>query len=158
MSKTKNLQPWIDYFRMLQRHEREGFLQMKPGDHEAYVTQPALLVLAGTDETKMRHGATLRDGLRMMRRCTALLRRLRVYAACMNAHAKGLSTFDPAVADISTRPLMEYLRQPFALNVVQPDEPHDPLFTMLIETRRPWWRLWMPHDRIEVIGYQEDGV
>ena len=136
--KHKNLLPWLDYFNMLRRHEEQGFLHVKAQEHEAYVTQPALLVLAGVDETEVKQGDIMRDGMRMMRRCTALVRHLRTYAAYLAAHAKGLSTFDPRVAydptqplpKIPTGPLMDYLRQPFALNVVQPDEPHDPLYTM----------------------------
>ena len=164
MAKKKtNLQPWLDYFKMLQRYEAKGFLEVKPAEHEAYVTRAALLVLAGVDETEVKQGDIMRDGMRMMRRCTALVRHLRTYAAYLAAHAEGLSTFDPRVGydptqplpKIPTGPLTEYLRQPFALNVVQPDEPHDPLYTLLIETRRTWWRLWLPHDHIEVIAYDE---
>ncbi len=161
--KHKDLQPWLDYFNMLRRHEEQGFLHVKAQEHEAYVTLPALLVLAGVDETEVRQGDIMRDGMRMMRRCTALVRHLRTYAAWHHAHAIGLTTYDPKVAlgpgvhlsSVPPKALHQYERQPFALNVVQPDEPHDPLYTLFIETRRPWWRLWMPHDHIEVIAYDE---
>ena len=164
MSKTKDLQPWLDYFRMLRQHADKGYLLMKPDDHEAYVTQPALYVLAGFSAEQVRLGDLLRDGLRTTRMLADTARHIRQYAAWLAAAQKGLSTFDPRAAYdpdkplpvIPTAELSAYLAQPFALNVVQPDEPHDPLYTLLIETRRPWWCLWLPHDHIEVITYSEE--
>lgn len=44
--KAKNLQPWLDYFRLLQTYEEKGFLQTEPEKHEAYVTLPALCTLS----------------------------------------------------------------------------------------------------------------
>lgn len=158
--KHKNLQPWLDYFAMLRRHEEQGFLYVKAQEHEAYVTLPALLVLAGVDETEVRQGDIIRIPSRMMRRCTAQVRHLRTYAAWHHAHAEGLSTFDPRVAydpmqplpKIPVGPLMDYLRQPFALNVVKPDEPHDPLYTILLTQVRQFFRT---REKVEVITYDD---
>ena len=51
MSKNKHqdLQPWLDYFEMLQQYEAKGFLQTNPKEHEAYITRAALLTLANID-------------------------------------------------------------------------------------------------------------
>lgn len=161
MKKHKDIQPWAEYFQMLLAYERSGYLQMEPDRHEAYATQPAFMVLAGVDETKTPPADQLR-----MRSCTALLRRLRVYAACLAAYRQGLSTFDPTVirnADSSTVPdsfpsgNISYLRQPFALHVVQPEKPHDLLYTLLIERKRRWWTL-KKTELIDVIEYDNKNM
>ena len=46
-----------------------------------------------------------------------------------------------------------YLSHPFALHVVDAEEGHDLLYTLLLTRRRVWWKLWMKTDRIEVIEY-----
>ena len=46
-SKYQDLTPWLDYLDMLQWYEQEGFLQMNPKEHEAYITRAALLTLLG---------------------------------------------------------------------------------------------------------------
>ena len=158
MSKTKNLQPWLDYFRMLRQHADKGYLLMKPADHEAYVTQPALYVLAGFSDEQVRRGDLQRDALRTTRMLADAARHISQYAAWLAAAQKGLSTFDPAAAYdpdkplpvIPTAELSAYLDQPFALHVVQSEPPNDPLFTLLLSHVRKFWRT---KEKVEVITY-----
>lgn len=127
MKKHKDLQPWLEYFEMLRRYKEKGLLHVQPDKHEAYVTEPALHTMTpGNDPQKQ-----LRDGSIFRTVC-----RLRTYAAW-------LSTDGAA-----------YTRQPFAVHVVRDEPPHDPIYTIVMERRRKWWRLWMLTDCIEVINYE----
>lgn len=158
MSKTADLQPWLDYFRMLQQHADKGFLLMKQADHEAYVTQPALFVLAGFSEQQIQRGDLLSDGPRTMRTLADTVRHIRQYAAWLAAAQQGLTTFDPAAASDPAKPLpavptpalSAYLAQPFALHVVAPEPPNDPLYTILLSPTRRFWRT---KEKVEVITY-----
>ena len=130
MAKHKNLQPWLDYFPLLQTYEEKGFLQMEPEKHEAYVTQPALLTLANVTVlpgTDMKAHTVLMPIVRT-------LRRLRTYAAFMSQHS-------------------DYLSHNFAVHVVKPEGRPDPLYTVVMTRRRAWWKLWLKADVIDVISY-----
>lgn len=129
--KHKDLQPWIDYFEMLQKYEKDGFLEMKPEAHEAYITAPAVYTIVGCD---FNADEPNRD-VRMARSVCHTARRIRTYAGWRSMHGG------------------DYLARPFALHVVKADEPHDLLYTMVITSRRRWWKLWMWHDSVEVITY-----
>ena len=131
-TKHKDLQPWLDYFEMLHRYEQSGFLQMEPEKHEAYVTQTSLHTLTGEKDTPP---VTTSDNIHRLRAYTAVIRRLRTYAAFLSTHGKG------------------YPKRPFAVHVVKDDHPHDLLCTVLLERRRRWWSLWMKVDCFEVITY-----
>jgi hypothetical protein len=131
MAKIKNLQSWLDYFSMLQTYEENGFLEINPEKHEVYVTQPALYNLAGFDET----GDILEERFRLLRSLAQVMRRLRAYAAFKSRHG------------------YDYFRLPFAVHIVKADAPHDLLHTVLLSVRRPWWRLWLPSDKYEIISY-----
>ena len=124
MKKT-NLQPWLDYFDMLHTYEESGFLQMEPEKHEAYVTQPALHAMSDGDDPTLQ----MRDGS-----IEKTVQRLRAYAGFRAQQGE------------------QYLKQNFAVHVVQPDAPHDLMYTLFISRRR-----WPLHrkDRIEVIDYSE---
>ena len=127
--KWKNLQPWLDYFKMLQTYKEKGLLQMEAAKHEAYVTVSAFNVLANAD----RHDSELER----LKEYAGVFRRIRAYAAWMS------------------RDGMAYMDRPFALHVVKDDSPHDLLTTMLITRRRKWWALWRKVDDIDVIDYSE---
>lgn len=134
----KNLQPWLDYFRMLQTYEEKGFLQMEPEKHEAYVTLPALYTLADYDDNP----ADLADtsSVAVVRRMTAIggvVRHLRDCAAFRSRDGYG------------------YMSRPFAVHVVTAGEPHDLLHTIVVTTRRRWYRLWTLHDEFDVISYDK---
>lgn len=132
MSKTVNLQPWLDYFEMLHNYELSGYLQMEPEKHEAYVTLSALHTLSGENDTQP---ATTEEGIRRIKAYAAVVRRLRTYAAFLSTQGK------------------DYLTWPFAVHVIKDDPPHDPLFTIILEKRRHWWSLWFKVDSFEVIEY-----
>ena len=133
MAKHKNLQPWLDYFHMLHTYEEKGFLQIEAGKHEAYVTEPALYTLVGYDFTAQQDASPLH----VARQVSRLVRRLRAYAAWKSADGG------------------DYLSYPFALHTVKPDEPHDLLYTIVLSSKRRWWKLWLKHDHFEVIDYRD---
>lgn len=160
MSKNKHqdLQPWLDYFKMLQRYEQKGFLQMDPKEHEAYITRAALLTLNPTPalpegEGDAANGKALQD----------TVTRLRAYAAYRSAPAVGqqhpADMNDPAapLPVIPEAELTAYLSQPFALHIVKEDYPHDLLLTLLLQQKRSWRTAWRTVDTIEVIDYTEKG-
>ena len=130
----RNLQPWLDYFEMLQAYEQKGFLEVLPEKHEAYMTQTALLTLSaveGKDGT-----LAPRDMLRMLSGVVKSVRRIRTYAGWKSQHGG------------------DYLSRPFAMHVVRDDEPHDLLHTILLTRKRTWRRLWMKAESVEVIDYE----
>lgn len=157
MAKKKtNLQPWLDYFKMLQQYEQKGFLQMNPHEHEAYITRAALLTLSPTPalpegEGDAANGKALHD----------TLSRLRAYAAYRWAPAVGqqhpADINDPAapLPDIPEAELTVYLSQPFAIHIVKEDYPHDLLFTLLLQQKCSWHTAWRTVDTIETIDYTE---
>ena len=158
MAKKKtNLQPWLDYFKMLQRYEQKGFLQMNPKEHEAYVTRAALLTLAGIDAEDVQSAAISSQPEAL----ADTLSRLRAYAAYRWAPAVGqqhpVDMNDPA-APLPVIPIEEltaYFSQPFATHIVKEDYPHDLLLTLLLQQKRTWYG--RTKDTIEVIDYTEKG-
>ncbi len=156
MAKKKtNLQPWLDYFKMLQRYEAKGFLEVKPQEHEAYVTRAALLTLAGIDAEDVQSAAISSQPEAL----ADTLPRLRAYAAYRWAPAVGqqhpADMNDPAapLPVIPETELAAYLSQPFATHIVQEDYPHDLLLTLLLQQKRSWRTAWRTVDTIEVIDY-----
>lgn len=124
----KNLQPWLDYFGMLQRYQDCGFLLMEPQKHEAYITQPAMMTLTQNidSEVSLEH---------LSHAIPIIVRRLRTYAAFLAQEGKG------------------YMEQNFAMNVVKDVEPNDPLYTVLLTRRRRWFCPWRKLDHYETIVY-----
>lgn len=156
--KITNLQPWLDYFKMLQQYEGKGFLEIKPQEHEAYVTRAALLTLVGIDAEDVQSAAissqpeALADTLSF----------LRAYAAYRSATAVGqqhpADMNDPAapLPAIPEAELTAYLSAPFAVHIVKEDYPHDLLLTLLLQQKRSWRTVWRTVDTIEVIDYTEE--
>lgn len=153
--KRTNLQPWLDYFKMLQQYEAKGFLEVKPQEHEAYITRAALLTLAGIDAEDVQSAATSSQPEAL----ADTLTRIRTYAAYRWAPAVGqqhpVDMNDPAapLPDILEAELTAYLSQPFATHIVKEDYPHDLLLTLLLQQKRSW--LGRKKDVIEVIDYTE---
>lgn len=157
MAKKKtNLQPWLDYFKMLQQYEAKGFLQMNPKEHEAYITSAALLTLIPTPtlpegEGDAANGKALHDAVT----------RLRAYAAYRWAPAVGqqhpADMNDPAapLPAIPEAELTAYFSQPFAVHIVKEYYPHDLLLTLLLQQKRTWYG--RTKDVIEAIDYTEKG-
>jgi len=156
--KRTNLQPWLDYFKMLQQYEAKGFLEVKPQEHEAYITRAALLTLSPTPalpegEVDAANGKALHD----------TLSRLRAYAAYRWAPAVGqqhpADMNDPAapLPAIPEAELTAYLSQPFAVHIVKEEYPHDLLLTLLLTQKRSWRTAWRTVDTIEAIDYTENG-
>ena len=156
MAKKKtNLQPWLDYFKMLQQYEQKGFLQMNPKEHEAYVTRAALLTLAGIGAEDVQSAAISSQPEAL----ADTLSRIRAYAAYRSAPSVGqqhpADMNDPAapLPAIPEAELTAYLSQPFAVHVVKEDYPHDLLLTLLLQQKRAWYG--RRKDTIEAIDYTE---
>lgn len=132
--KHKDLQSWLDYFVLLQKYEDGGFLEVFAEKHEAYVTRAALFTLSpvviGKDMASWTDAARL-----LTKNMPKVIRRIRSYAAWLSREGAG------------------YPSRPFVLHVVHEDAPHDLLYTLVVTSRRRWWKLWMWHDSIEVIDY-----
>ena len=147
--KRTNLQPWLDYFRMLRQYEQKGFLQMNPKEHEAYITRAALLTLAGIDAEDVQSTAMSSQPEVL----AATLSRLRAYAAYRWVPAVGQQhPADPSA--ISHQP--SYISAPFALHIVKEDYPHDLLLTLLLQQKRSWRTAWRTVDTIETIDYTQN--
>jgi len=156
MAKKKtNLQPWLDYFKMLQRYEQKGFLEIKPQEHEAYVTRAALLTLAGIDAQDVQSAAVSPQPEAL----AATLSRLRAYAAYRWAPAVGqqhpadMNDPDAEIPVIPIEELTAYFSQPFATHMVKEDYPHDLLLTLLLQQKRAWYG--RRKETIEVIDYTQ---
>ena len=132
MSKTVNLQPYIDYFDVLNRYIEKSYLEVYPDKGEAYITEAALNVLSNTDAFPQEKDLVM-EGARRLRAYTATLRHIRAYAGWRSQEGKS------------------YLDKPFALHVVKDMHPYDVLFTLVLSVRRHWWALWRPTDHIDVI-------
>lgn len=126
--KLNDLQPWLDYFDMMQAYEHNGLLQIESEKHEAHVTQTAIHAMSKGDDPQqqLEYGSIVET-----------VRRLQVYAAFCST--KGV----------------EYMKAPFAIHVVKDTEPHDRIYTLLITHHKSWRTMWLWPDNIEVINYQK---
>ena len=98
--KKKNLQPWLDYFDMLQTYIQGGFLEMLPAANEAYITEPALYNLGYADELLDKMKDALGNQAKMAHLKAELWKRfktvaydLRTYSNFLNAAADGYKTY-----------------------------------------------------------------
>ena len=125
--KHQNLQPWLDYFQMLQTYQEKGYLEVHADKGDAYVTQPALHAMTeGSDpEEQLKSGAIFETA-----------RRIRTYAAWRAAKGE------------------EYLRQLFVVHVVEDKHPHDLIYTILLTQKRKWWCPWKMSECVEVVTYE----
>lgn len=158
MSKKRtNLQPWLDYFKMLQQYEQKGFLQMNPAEHEAYITRAALLTLANIDAVDIQPVTSSLSDEKLI----DLISILRAYAAYRWAPAVGqqhpadMNDPDAEIPVIPIEELTAYFSQPFAAHIVKEDYPHDLLLTLLLQQKHSWRTAWRTVDTIEVIDYTE---
>ena len=133
--KHKNLQPWLDYFKVLQQYQESGYLEVRPKEHEAYITRAALYTLAWGENTNL-YDNSLPASVKRLQDIAKVVRHIRTYCGWKNQEG-------PA-----------YLKESFAVHAVREENPHDPLYTLHLSRRRVWWKLWMKTDRIEVIDYE----
>ena len=134
MAKRKNLQPWLDYFQMLLNYEEKGLLNVDTKKNEAYVTLAALYTLA---ECKVVENPSRYQRMVNAMRILRLVRHLRTYAAWKSTVGK------------------EYLSYLFSLNVVKDNDPHDPIYTIVLSRKRRRWKLRMKADMAEVVEYDQ---
>lgn len=123
--KWTNLQPWLDYFKMLQKYESNGYLEVSVNKGEAYITQAALYTLAGDDLNRYQ----------VAKGVIKTAERIRAYVAWKGRFGS------------------DWLEKPFALQVVRDDAPHDPVYTVLLSRKRRWWKLWLKANVVDVINY-----
>lgn len=138
MARIKNLQPWLDYFEMLQRYTEEGFLEVTAEKHEAYITRAALFTVAGYDEDpESLADRSLEAMVRRFKSMVSAMRNIRTYAAWLSREGN------------------DYLKRPFVIHAVDDSAStnHEPRFTVVITPRRRWRTLWIRQDSIEVISY-----
>lgn len=126
MARKKNLQPFLDYFKMLQTYEQQGYLETSPEKHEAYITMPAFMTLLQI---------TSSDIVQLQRIPLDALYNIRAYAAWKSQTGT------------------DYLSWNFALHIVGADAPHDIVITLLMTRKRKWYRLWRKTDCVETISY-----
>lgn len=124
--KSKDLQPWLDYFQMLLIYEQKGYLEVQPEKREAYITMPALHAMSEGE-----------DILLQLQQGTILETVSRIYALAAWRSQEG----------------KDYLDKNFALHIVKPEPPHDLLCTLLLTKRRRWWCPWKKFSHIEIVMY-----
>ena len=177
-SKHPDLTPWLDYFKMLQRYEQKGFLEIKPQEHEAYITRAALLTLVPeadgtvTDPAPNPAPTGVGSGYR-----TDSIDGQGAAAPLPSRGGAGVGSVTPsdaeliallsrlrayagwkaAAANSQLSTLNSQLNTPFAVHVVKEDYPHDLLLTLLLQQKRSWRTAWRTVDTIEVIDYTEKG-
>lgn len=127
MKKTVDLQPYLEYFKMLTEYEKAGYLEMQHAKHEAFVSQPGLHAMSSGDD----------PSLQVMESIPLTAKALRAYAAWKSQEGTA------------------YTEKPFAVHVVKDEKPHDLLYTLLLTRRRTWKYLWLRKERIEVISYSD---
>ena len=137
--KRKNLQPWLDYFTVLQEYEARGFLDVQKEKNEAYITESALHSLSGSsaDIVSIVHEDPLRAKSLLARDALRTARRIRAYAGWRSKKGEA------------------FLAEPFALHVVGDEYPYTPKYTLLITSRRRWWMPWTVTDHVEIVEYEE---
>ena len=124
--KRNKLKHWLEYFDMLQRYVQNGYLEVYPEKNEAYITQAAIHALTpGEDPYKqISSGAILKT-----------LRNIQIYTAYKSQEGDA------------------YLKKDFALHVVENEDPHDLIYTLLLTHVRRWWWPWYKTEHVETFTY-----
>lgn len=151
MSKRKSLQPWLDYFDLLHTYEQNGYLEVKPDKHEAYITRAALYTISPTPS--LPEGEVVAADTHVIK----TVRRIRAYTDYLSAVSVGakypaeMSDEGVTASPIPTSELKKCMDYPFALHIVKEEAPHDPLCTLLLTRKRNW--LGIRRERVEVIVF-----
>lgn len=119
----KDLQPWIDYFKLLQEYEAKGYLEVMPDKNEAYITRAAIHAMTPGSDPASQTG--LPESARL----------IRAYSGWKSGQGIG------------------YLQFPFAVHVVKEESPHDLIYTLLLTSHYRWWLPWKKSEVIEMIDY-----
>ena len=138
MAKTVDLQPFLDYFYVLQTYVEKGLLNIEPEKYDAYITKEAIYSLSpAVDDDGLVSGdkyTRFRIALDVM----ASVRHIRAFAGYLSQKGKA------------------YLDHDFAVHVVNGEYPYDLQYTVVMTRKRFWWRLWTKTDVFEVIPYSDD--
>ena len=100
-----DLQPWLDYFEMLQSYEQNGYMEVMPFKHETYITLSTIHALTPGEHPQEQ----IKD-----ERLLDTFTRIRTYAG------------------FKAQEGMDYLSKPFAFHIVKDEAPHDLLYTLLL--------------------------
>lgn len=156
----QNLQPWLDYFALLQTYVQQGYLEVIPAASEAYITLPALYALANADPKE--------DTIQQTRKLCNVARHLRTYAEYLDASDEGFKLYQQSYeaandeltsynailqAAQNMQGLQKRPRRPFALHVVKSERPHDLLYTVLLTRKRRWFWPFVRITSYDVIDY-----
>ena len=161
----QNLQPWLDYFALLQTYVRQGYLEVIPAAPEAYITLPALYTLANADPNE--------DKLEQTQKLCNVGRHLRTYAEYLDASDEGFKLYQQNYEKIprnneptsyntilqaasNLQKLPHRPKNPFALHVVKSERPHDLLYTILLTRKRRWFWPFTSITCYEVVDYCTD--
>ena len=152
--KARDLQPYLDYFGMLESYVRSGYIEVLLSAHEAYITLPALHTLAGTDIYGTKHDTA--------GKILDTARHIRAYAEYLNSAEDAYKKYAKAIELAPDTPFTTAANRKdkdkrhssaFALHVVADRHPHDLIFSVIIERKRRWWNMWKPTDEYEIINY-----
>lgn len=155
-----SVQPWLDYFAMLETYVDKGFLELAPAMNEAYITYPALFTLADTNGLVDDLKGTLRGKERkytnyqLWRNTREVVRRIQIYANYIKAIRTGLEQANEMKLSVSSDKRI-FMEEAFAVHVVEHFAPHDLLLTILLTPRRRWWSFWKISTHYEIIKYSE---
>lgn len=141
-----DVQPWLEYFDMLQRHIESGYLDVNLKSHAAYITHTALHAISGTENmVQLMEEYRKRKAKRELGNLAASMWfELRTTAKRIHTYYEYLAT------TLSVR----VSKAPFPVYVVADDYPHDLLYTILVTRRRLWWCPWRKKDVCEIITYK----
>lgn len=135
MGKHQDLQPWFDYFELLQTYVEKGYLEVLAEKNEAYITRPAFFALCGYDDVRQLEDTSPVAVSRRIKSVTDTMACIRTYTGWKSQ--QGVS----------------FIEKPFAIHVVKEDLPHDLLYTLLLTRKRVWWNFWKKTDCAEVFSY-----
>lgn len=154
MAKKKDLQPFLNYFKMLETYIDKGFLEVIPDKREAYITRAAWMTLAEPGSPEL----AVQGVFGYIMYLSAANEGLKDYDATMRVDPRGPASDGPVwlTSEIQkrARAVTEKLKgKSFAIHVVAEEYPHDLLNTILLSRRRAWWKPFGTAERIDVITY-----
>ena len=175
--KWKNLEPWLDYFDMLNTYVKAGYLEVFPSLAEAYITEPALMTLANVDDITLLIEGMRRNGQQLpMAKANDIWKHIRTLAGRMHVYTEYLHQSElgyedykknaKQVADYPSTPQsvieasenkkkIYNVRETFALHVVETEYPHHLKYSIVRSSRRKWYWPFAKTSHYEIITYRK---
>lgn len=167
----KDLTPWLEYFDLLQTYVQQGYLEVFPSTNEAYITEPALLVLGIAEPTD--------NAWQIAQKTFNITKYIHVYAQYLNAANEGYKQYVNDLEQATDTPANStnveqaynnrkkypknnsqfsifntQLDKPFALHVVKSEHPHDLRYTILLTRKRRWFWPFTRINNYDVVYYE----